>query len=233
MTLPSWFWAWARWRDRGAVGTRPSGIPRLIPAWAWARYKLHRGVRPKPVATPNPFAGIGVFTASGPELALRLEGLVDWVAVKPPDWSDPVGARLNVEKIRKWAKVYVWEADVWTGQPAVAEINADGYIGQAESVSQLAACVRLGADLVVPKAIVGQPYAQPGWTTLLECYAVTVPQGINGYPVVSVYDPYDSEQSHFPLANYLPSLAGRKDFSIYLAERMTDEDIATLRSLRG
>ena len=35
--IPSWFWAWAKWRMSGRVGPRPASAPATIPDWAWRR----------------------------------------------------------------------------------------------------------------------------------------------------------------------------------------------------
>lgn len=37
--VPTWFWAWAQWKQDGESYQRPWNAPKLIPAWAWLRLK--------------------------------------------------------------------------------------------------------------------------------------------------------------------------------------------------
>ena len=210
---------WQRVKAYRAGGSRPDcatpvGRALVYETDAW------RAATPPPAPTPRSvFAGIGVWTAQTAERALDLPASVEWVAIRPDLTPEEVA-----DELRARFRLHVWEANVYTGQLAVDDFHAAGYIGQAEGPGQLAAVQALG-PMSVPKAIVGNGPWLPDWTPLLECYQVSVPSDLGpGFPVLGVFD-------GFPLANYLPSLGARRDFSVYLAEGMTDADRELLGAL--
>jgi hypothetical protein len=43
--IPSWWWAWARWRLQGRKGPRPASAPARIPDWAWRRLRAFERAR--------------------------------------------------------------------------------------------------------------------------------------------------------------------------------------------
>lgn len=127
MTVPAWFWAWARWRDRGATGPRPSSAPKRIPAWAWARYDLHR---PKPVPPPPPktiptvFHGASVWIGDMDAFAIEYLPLMDGFAslVMPVlDGLDPVPLRLDRKAQFEQAGKLVLSSSWCKGDDAFAE----------------------------------------------------------------------------------------------------------------
>jgi hypothetical protein len=120
-------------------------------------------------------------------------------------------------------RLIVWQ-DLGTNeaQLGVDRFGAQGYIAQSETLAEQGAA-SLVPVLSVPRALVGS-YWLPGWECLLETYMVDVPSSINGFPVLRVWH-------GFPLEKYPASLAGRKDFSVYLAERKTEAHIEVFRNL--
>ncbi len=190
----------------------------------------HPPVPPVPgwVIPPSVFAGVGVFVASDARKALPLAGLAKWVAVRP----DLTGGYMDDELRAAGFAVYYWEG--LAGNLPVAAWAAP-YIAQAESDEQLAAAVKL--DPSQPRALIGNLdtlMASDGtWTLLLECYGIDVPADLgSAFPVLGVGF-NDGGGAPYTLAQYVPSLAGRKDFSLYLGDGagVTDEDVATLRRL--
>jgi hypothetical protein len=131
---------------------------------------------PKPPPPPPPpplgsvFAGKGVFTTSEVASAAGLNAA--WTAIQKDqegDHSETVPGRLVF----------------WMARPTLAvalEANKRGipFIGQAENLTELAACFALGPTLTVPKALVGNPRAwgtegqkvalSQGWDAISEWY---------------------------------------------------------------
>ena len=173
----------------------------------------------------SPWAGVTLFTAWDPLAAFQFEGLADRVAIRP-DLIQPS----DLLALRAAFPLVVWEAQAAQGQHAVDWYGAVGYIAQTEGPSQHDAATSLPPPRA-PSACVGTPdYLVPGWLFMFECYQQAVPApgyfSVPWLPVVGVFDRY-------PLAAYADTLAAHHDFAIYLAEGCTDDDIATLRTLKG
>lgn len=167
----------------------------------------------------HPLAGVGVFTAEAPRLALALAGVVRSVALRP-DLATPADA----DSLREHFQVFVWEDLARDGQQAVERFDAIGYIGQAESSEQRARALALSPLPDPPRALVGS-WFDAGWTSLLECYGVSVPSDLGaGFPVLGLF-------GGSTLADYLPSLGSRRDFWLFRVETMGDADADTLRQL--
>jgi len=210
---------WQRVQSYKRGGARPSLDSHFGRALVALVDAMRAAPAPPPPAPRSVFAGIGIWTAWEPGAAAMLPPNVEWVAFRP-DLTTPTIARAVAGK----RSLIVWEANTYTGQAAVDEYGAAGYIGQAEGPGQLAAVQALG-PITVPKAIVGSGPWLPGWTALLECYFVDVPSDLgSGFPVLGVFE-------GFPLSNYLRSLGARRDFSAYLREGMTPADLDLLATL--
>lgn len=121
------------------------------------------------LAAAGPFVGRGLFTVNDPGQAIRPG--VSWVAVRPEALTPELVQRLRQAGIR----LVIWEAKAsQAGLEAVRRYGAEGYIAQAEGPDELAAALRVGEALSVPKALVTNNFMDrwpPGWIALPEAYS--------------------------------------------------------------
>jgi hypothetical protein len=216
--LPSWFWHWLAWRLRNKKGPRPADAPADIPAWAWVAAKRwtdkHR--RQPPPLPPKPS-----FTLTGPIV------FTAWDAgqARSGPWT--------VARITEPGIAPQWGA-------------GSGVIAQAESPDQVAIALQYLPAAFDNRALVA---TQGGWApadpflnaginvVMVEAYQNEDPSHTPAqlvwqakhdgwpytWPVVGCYHDY-------PLRNYDLAPYG-KQFGIWLAEEMTDDDWTHLREL--
>lgn len=158
------------------------------------------------------FSGFGLFTAWDPAAAARAASLVDWVAYRP-DLGKP---NLNLP-------LYPW-VDEGT---KLVEPTSSPLIVQSEGPDQMNAAQAVEPLAQGPRALVGEPdYFLAGWTWLVEVYGVSCLDYGEALPVLGV-------GAYGPLANYFPLPAKYQgNFSIYLAEEMTESDWSFLERVR-
>ncbi len=229
---PDWFWHWAAWRISGKKGPRPKDVPVRIPSWAWVALenwvRNHPSKKPKPPPPPTPPPPPPKPPASWP---FRNKPLVFTA------W-DPSAARSGP-----------WDVAVITS-PGVAPtwaVDGVGVIPQAESGPQQQVAVQaFESSAYTARALVA---TQGGWlpptpfleigvnVVMVEAYQNEDPAhtpaqlywqaGHDGWPyvipVVGVYHGY-------PLASYDLRPYG-KNFAVYLAEEMTEDDWTELARL--
>lgn len=195
-----------------------------------------------PAGDAGPFAGKGVFTASDPESALRLQGKVDWVAIRPDQTTAMQAAALKAAGF----KVMIWQ-DVATPNAAqlVRQYGAVGYIAQAETPAELAAATMNASNVGVPKALVSNNFMArypPGWIAMPEAYqgqvASATPdqvtrdaQARGAQTVVPVLGTYGSNPG---VAGYAAAANQTRSpgVGLYLSESMTAQDVASLPLLQ-
>lgn len=201
-----------------------------------------------PLATQSttaagPFAGLGVFTASDPESALRLKGMIDWVAIRPDQTTPAQAAALRAAGF----KVILWQDTATPNAAAlVQQYGAVGYIAQAEGPEQLAAANAYG-NVGVPKALISNNFMTqypPGWIAMPEAYqnqqANATPQAVTSdaqhrgaqvvIPILGTYGGSGPGVAGYVAAGV--NSLGSPGMGLYLSEGMSDADIKAVSLLR-
>lgn len=170
MTIPAWFWTWARWylgrsEYKGHARDpklRPASAPTRIPAWAWAEL-VRRFLKPAAPKPPAPtLADLGrnvMFTAWNPAAAVSTPK--HWTVALSADPAFEAAVLAALPKIRaNGNRIAVWGVQTQIGVDRIRafakKIGATIEIMQAEDSDQYETSKAAGAKLVV-----GNPNA---WT---------------------------------------------------------------------
>ena len=218
---PAWFWHWVAWRLRNKRGPRPADVPAKIPDWAWAaleHWVARHKPKPPPPPTPPPPPPPKpiVFTAWDPSEARQGNWTVLEIVAQDGSWA-------------------VWGAEgIWLAQAEDASQH-DKSVAYLKGKTGHRAVVATQGGWMNPQPFLdigvnvcfGEAYQNddPGHTP----NEITWQEDHDGwpyaYPVVGCYHGY-------ALSNYNLAPWG-KNFGVYLAEEMTDDDWRQLAVLAG